>query len=132
MLGRSAGVAAFTFLLSQAGGAASSASRSGIDEGTAAIVCALIAGIVAVTVAVIQRPSKKGSEDDELVKLAALISLTRHAADHDGDDDLKAEQGELSKHVTEEMAKELKANRDELARRVEAAKRRPRGRRGQG
>lgn len=109
MFVRVAGLAAFVWASGQAGGQA--AANHGIDAGIASIVCAAIAGLVAVAVALISRRGDRNAADDdhELVKWALEVAMRAQLAAAAGDHETAEEQRLLGDHLTGELDKRRRA-----------------------
>lgn len=108
-----AALAAFVWAAGQAGGDVAK-SRGGIDVGIASIVCAAIAGIVAIAVALISRPrGEHDSLDDEikLALIASLVAIRSHQANDDGDDVAAEEQLLLGRHLSAELERRTRGKK---------------------
>lgn len=76
-----------------------------IPPGIAALGCSLVAALAALITTILNRP-RKGADDEKIMQLtieAVLAGLRHQEAEHDGDDAVKEEQGELVKHVRKNL-----------------------------
>lgn len=110
---RVAGLAAFVWAAGQAGGDAAK-SHGGIDVGIASIVCAAIAGIVAIAVALISRPREQHDTLDDEVRLAliaSLVAIRGHQANDEGDEVMAEEQRLLGRHLSAELERRTRGKK---------------------